>query len=600
MGMTKDQIEKYFLKVGNSFYNSDDFKISKLDYSAEDKNFTPISRFGIGILSCFMVADEIEVSTKSVYCSDGKDDPIRLSLSGLQNFYLLFTKDNIPKKAMPNKNEEKELYRKETGTSIAIRLKHNFNRDDLDIHNQLESLIYCSEVPVKYESKFYGKEKIENLSGKIKKYKLLPEDVKQIKEFLDDPEIEDLSPEIHRVPLNLAHKLVPDVEGILYVFVLKTNLKFKSSINPHKCLKKQNEIQEKCKLRYNGDEIDVVSSFTLEIFKPGNGLGEILEIHLDKAIKGLKKFDNGLEHNILITHNGIIVPNNYEGEFRVNLEVEELNTECTFTFGVLKLKDEIRPNLNLARNRLTSFSWNFYSIVSFLIRRSINQIKKYNFKFYDLSNDSYENFTNDRQNFISEILNDKLIYDNDGWKQVLKIKKTNLTFATYSNTRIETNVIHYRGFYSTDDWLYNSVLLNNFKYTIRLFKTPAKGKKNQFHLKQKGYIEGERKYEKFPFPFYLACEYEDFEGLMPESMNGDSLFNINHFFTKWLIRTYSELSNNFNHHLQLILEANSMSTLNDVLNKLKKILPEELQPNFTITVKDFEVDFDQLEELPED
>lgn len=47
-------IDNYYSKVGTSFYKSTDFYTLKSETKAD---FTPTSRFGIGILSCFMVAD---------------------------------------------------------------------------------------------------------------------------------------------------------------------------------------------------------------------------------------------------------------------------------------------------------------------------------------------------------------------------------------------------------------------------------------------------------------------------------------------------------------------------------------------------------------
>lgn len=55
-GMTMDDIENYLLKVGTSKYSSAVFQ-------KEYPNFVSISRFGIGILTCFLVADDIEIIT---------------------------------------------------------------------------------------------------------------------------------------------------------------------------------------------------------------------------------------------------------------------------------------------------------------------------------------------------------------------------------------------------------------------------------------------------------------------------------------------------------------------------------------------------------
>lgn len=57
IGMTIDQIKKYFLQIGKSYYKSDEFKL-KYSHSS-------ISRFGIGFLSCLLVGKYIQVVTKS-------------------------------------------------------------------------------------------------------------------------------------------------------------------------------------------------------------------------------------------------------------------------------------------------------------------------------------------------------------------------------------------------------------------------------------------------------------------------------------------------------------------------------------------------------
>lgn len=55
-GMTQEIIEKYLLNVGASFYQSE---IVRQKYS----DFSPISRFGIGVLSTFMIADMVQFLT---------------------------------------------------------------------------------------------------------------------------------------------------------------------------------------------------------------------------------------------------------------------------------------------------------------------------------------------------------------------------------------------------------------------------------------------------------------------------------------------------------------------------------------------------------
>ena len=63
VGMDEHVIEDYLLRIGNSFYKSDDFQQERQQMTNE---FTPISQFGIGIISCFMIGTSIEIITKSI------------------------------------------------------------------------------------------------------------------------------------------------------------------------------------------------------------------------------------------------------------------------------------------------------------------------------------------------------------------------------------------------------------------------------------------------------------------------------------------------------------------------------------------------------
>ena len=56
IGMERYIIENHLMRVGASFYDTKKFH-------DENPDFTPISRFGIGILTCFMVSDDVEIIT---------------------------------------------------------------------------------------------------------------------------------------------------------------------------------------------------------------------------------------------------------------------------------------------------------------------------------------------------------------------------------------------------------------------------------------------------------------------------------------------------------------------------------------------------------
>ncbi len=62
-GMTESAIQNYFTRLGRSFYKSPEFSSEQVALRAKGLIATPISTFGIGVLSCFMIADRIDVKT---------------------------------------------------------------------------------------------------------------------------------------------------------------------------------------------------------------------------------------------------------------------------------------------------------------------------------------------------------------------------------------------------------------------------------------------------------------------------------------------------------------------------------------------------------
>jgi molecular chaperone HtpG len=88
-GMTQEVIERHLLTVGASRYQDPEFR-------RRYPNFSPISRFGIGILSAFMIADEVTIVT-----SHPEDDEARrLMLRSVHGRYLV---DLLDKRTAPTK-----------------------------------------------------------------------------------------------------------------------------------------------------------------------------------------------------------------------------------------------------------------------------------------------------------------------------------------------------------------------------------------------------------------------------------------------------------------------------------------------------------------
>jgi hypothetical protein len=62
-GMDGWLIERWFLKVGRSFYNSTEFARDRAQMRKGGVDFAPVSEFGIGFLSCFLLADRVDIET---------------------------------------------------------------------------------------------------------------------------------------------------------------------------------------------------------------------------------------------------------------------------------------------------------------------------------------------------------------------------------------------------------------------------------------------------------------------------------------------------------------------------------------------------------
>ena len=75
-GMDRDIIENHLMMVGASYYSTEQFK-------NEFSEFSPISRFGIGVLTCFMISDDIEILT----VQGGKG--YRVKMTSVHSDYLL-------------------------------------------------------------------------------------------------------------------------------------------------------------------------------------------------------------------------------------------------------------------------------------------------------------------------------------------------------------------------------------------------------------------------------------------------------------------------------------------------------------------------------
>ena len=111
-GMTQEIIERHLLNVGSSRYQDPKFKEAFPEFS-------PISRFGIGVLSTFMVADNVQIVT----FHEDEEKGRRISLRSVHGKYLIGLLDKL------SSEESKEIG--PHGTKIILKMRVSSKRVDV-------------------------------------------------------------------------------------------------------------------------------------------------------------------------------------------------------------------------------------------------------------------------------------------------------------------------------------------------------------------------------------------------------------------------------------------------------------------------------------
>ncbi|KFF55613.1 hypothetical protein CM50_00495 [Bacillus subtilis] len=162
IGMDENIILNYFSNLGKSYYKSEEFLKLKVRLNS---NYRPISNFGIGFLSTFMVSNQVNVQTTKIFDKYTTSKPIELTIDSLSGLFY-FNNSNT----------------KDVGTKIQLKLKkgHEFplKKDKLKkfIENQINFLsdidIYVNDELINMKYPELSKEDKEDKSKYIKHYNL--------------------------------------------------------------------------------------------------------------------------------------------------------------------------------------------------------------------------------------------------------------------------------------------------------------------------------------------------------------------------------------------------------------------------------------------
>lgn len=247
-GMTLGMLQRYFLKVGNSYYTSQEMKRDLQDHG-QRKEFYGISRFGIGFLSCFLCGDFVEVSTlyfdpgknrregTSAGYAQGTSYGIRLQVTGLKGYYTIRsqaerhrTEDSFPRPDFFGKENqgflERHGYRAKPGTSIAVRLDPG-KLGVLNLQETVEKYLCGARMPVYYNHKRLGRtcgeamKIVHGLAGE-RVYELSLKEKKKWDETF--PAVRGNYPRLVQtmIPLDAGeNRILPDLSGVLVKYEVR-------------------------------------------------------------------------------------------------------------------------------------------------------------------------------------------------------------------------------------------------------------------------------------------------------------------------------------------------------------------------------------------
>ena len=137
IGMTADEVDKYINQI--AFSSAEEFikKVKKEDAS------NLIGHFGLGFYSSFMVADKVEIFTKT-YKKGGQTKPVHWECDGTPNYTI------------------EEIEDKERGTDVVLHISedHQEYLEEQRIKEILDK--YCKFLPIEIE---FGTEKVQEETG---------------------------------------------------------------------------------------------------------------------------------------------------------------------------------------------------------------------------------------------------------------------------------------------------------------------------------------------------------------------------------------------------------------------------------------------------
>lgn len=589
-GMTKEIIENHLLKVGSSYYNSDEFKKEKLLSRVDD--YTPISRFGIGILSCFMGDKEhscVEISTKW-YRQENKSTitpSLRLRMDGLSGYYAMYTNekdDNHPGEMPGCSDNEKQEYRTEPGTVVAVRTNLYRTGKYHGFKEIVDKWLVFPPVPVHYEGPDdecnYSTQ--EEFMDSIRNFAHSDDLTKDgVMDFpLSEPQLDEIRKEFPGINISDATKLVlkcvdlecysRDLErysrtksfsGALLAFEIEPKIEDFLLDRGGELLDECMSVNYTVTLDYNKSTLELYLSI-YDYCDPDFKQTITIVFPIQEKMPWYKYFQQTLQHSMncsVTAHNGIVCGN---ADFICN----EWNQNA-----ILLLRDGYRPEMNLKRNNIQRLSLEFLFICELIMK----QLKKEGFFTHPSDRLYYFYRFSSSQEFLSMLENhtdwlEQLIVDTkEGAFTLVQLNKT-----LQNKKELLLNIDKYFHYYGhADNYLYNHLIMAHLQdhYALHLNKDLSEviiqeGQPNHLY-------DG---WKLFPPCFFIPVKDENCTYFTRAYKHERCCCNAGHPLSKFLLSKAKDIKSKspgcFDRIVSAIAEEDELiSVLNDQLNILKNI-----------------------------
>lgn len=600
MGLNQYIIKNHLLKKGSSYYNSDYFKIIKHFIKSKTKrDFTPISRFGIGLLSCFMVCEEIEISSYSISIpqTNSEEEKNRLSIHGLQGQYILQSeKERHLPFAMPGPGSEEIGFRENYGTSVALKVsskKNAFHFVD-NLADAVKGYVTCSPIPIRYNQHVIGVNFEKNLSEPFCLQRFYPFTLQE-KKLIEQAFNKTIDGEcgVEFIPIDITANAANDnIRGQIFLLRLKISDSIKSlqgftgqiitnrGAYPYIEFKRDFILGSPKKISTNDNELlyeteelhrDVYISLRRIFYKAVN------RTRLKEIFSWKFGYFEDLHEGLRLIHNGINFPNwddlndaqYYPGpklSFNDALFEERRSVSGLFVcFGIIYFEDNLLPDLLVSRNGIRRLGFSIYSNL-FYATRKLNDHTRLRYQYFKTT-DSFS---------FEEMKGDKLI-QNGTWDSeplfsidakflsIVDLKELNKNLPIRLDVSLDCE-----SFLSN---LQTALLKLHFQIQLKIEDY------KHFYLELIAPITVS--FSRTSLDKFRANLIIEFEGTSVLAHN--KIINGRHWLGKWLSENQEILEASFEGYLSDLLNYivdRSITEINQLLQYLSVILPETVNANF--------------------